>query len=53
MGIVVTYAAPASTDEHERATHSAVAKTLAELKGFEFGGEYHPARPVSGIDRTP
>ena len=44
MGIVVTYAAPGSTDEHERATHSAVAKTLAELKGFEFGGEYDPAR---------
>lgn len=44
MGIVVTYA-PEDADgvtEHEIAARAAVAKALAGLKGFEFGGGYEP-----------
>lgn len=43
MGTVVTYAAGAGLSEHEIAARVAVAKTLAALKGFEFGGGYDPA----------
>jgi hypothetical protein len=42
MGMVVTYA-PAGGDgvtEHEIAARVSVAKTLAELKGYRFGGGY-------------
>jgi hypothetical protein len=39
-GIVVTHASPGSEDDHERATHRAIAQTLAALQGFAFGGEY-------------
>jgi hypothetical protein len=45
MGIVVTYA-PEDADgvtEHEIAARVAVAKALAGLKGFEFGGGYEPS----------
>ena len=39
-GTVVTLASPALKDEHERAAHKAIARQLAALKGFDFGGEY-------------
>jgi hypothetical protein len=33
---------------HERVTRAEVAKRLAGLKGFDFGGEYEPSRRYSG-----
>lgn len=41
-GTVVTLPARAARD-HERETQGAVARMLAALKGFEFGGEYDAA----------
>jgi hypothetical protein len=46
-GTVVTYAA-GSEDEHERATHGAIASTLAALKGFDYGGEYDASARYDG-----
>jgi hypothetical protein len=43
MGTVVTYAASEGLTEHEIAARVAVAKSLAALKGFEFGGGYQPS----------
>jgi len=43
MGTVVTYAANEGLTEHEIAARVAVARTLAALKGFEFGGGYQPS----------
>jgi hypothetical protein len=43
MGTVVTYAANEGLNEHEIAVRVAVAKSLAALKGFEFGGGYQPS----------
>ena len=49
MGLVVTYAPKdgagdeSGTRQHEIATRVAVAKALAELKGFEFAGGYEPS----------
>jgi len=43
MGTVVTYAANEGLTEHEIAARVAVAKSLAALKGFEFGGGYQPS----------
>jgi hypothetical protein len=42
MGIVVTYAPPEGdgVTEHEIATRVSVAKALAGLKGYQFGGGY-------------
>ena len=42
MGTVVTYAGKAGLNQHEIAARVAVAKTLAALKGYEFGGGYDP-----------
>jgi hypothetical protein len=42
-GLVVTHTAPRDLDRHETASHSAIARTLAGLKGFAFGGEYDAA----------
>ncbi|MFL5333031.1 MAG: DUF3182 family protein, partial [Geminicoccaceae bacterium] len=49
-GIVVTYAVPGFgfAHSHERATRDGIARRLAALKGFDFAGEYDPARPHSG-----
>lgn len=47
-GTVVTYAAARSEDDHERVTHGAIGRTLAALKGFDFGGEYDAATPYDG-----
>lgn len=41
--MVVTHAVPRPLDEHERASHAAVARTLARLKGLPFEGAYDPA----------
>ena len=43
MGTVVTYAANGGVTDHEVAARVAVAKSLAALKGFEFGGGYDAA----------
>jgi len=43
MGTVVTYAANEGLTEHEIAARVAVARRIAALKGFEFGGGYQPA----------
>jgi hypothetical protein len=43
MGTVVTYAAAENRTEHEIAARVAVAKRLASLKGYEFGGGYEPS----------
>jgi hypothetical protein len=43
MGTVVTYAANEGLNEHEIAARVAVARRLAALKGFEFGGGYQPS----------
>jgi len=43
MGTVVTYAVNENVTEHESAARVAVAKSLAALKGFEFGGGYEPS----------
>ena len=40
MGIVVTYAVDEGLTPHEVAARVAVARSLAALKGFEFGGGY-------------
>jgi hypothetical protein len=42
MGIVVTYAVDEGLTQHEVAARVEVAKSLAALKGFEFGGGYDP-----------
>jgi hypothetical protein len=47
-GTVVTYASPGPEDEHERATHGAIARILAELKDFQFGGDYDPSARHDG-----
>jgi len=43
-GTVVTIAAPAHHNalDHESMTRRTIAATLADLKGFEFGGEFDP-----------
>ena len=46
-GVVVTHSA-ASASEHERATHRTIARMLAGLKGFEFGGDYDAAAHYGG-----
>src|SRR5688572_33307326 len=45
MGTVVTYAPDDGdgTTEHEIAARVAVARALAALKGFQFGGAYQPS----------
>lgn len=43
MGTVVTYAANEGLTQHEIAARVAVAKRIATLKGFEFGGGYQPS----------
>ena len=43
MGIVVTYAVDEGLTRHEVAARVAVARSLAALKGFEFGGGYEPS----------
>ena len=45
-GTVVTIAPPAHHDasDHESMTRRTIAATLADLKGFEFGGEFDPTR---------
>ena len=43
MGIVVTYAVDEGLTQHEVAARVAVARSLAALKGFEFGGGYEPS----------
>jgi hypothetical protein len=42
--MVVTYAAPRPQDEHEKATHAALARALAAVTGRPFAGEYDPTR---------
>ena len=43
MGVVVTYAVDEGLTQHEEAARVAVARSLAALKGFEFGGGYEPS----------
>jgi hypothetical protein len=43
MGTVVTYAGDEGLTQHEVAARVAIARSLAALKGFEFGGGYDPA----------
>jgi hypothetical protein len=48
-GIVVTYAQKAQKDGnprrlHEAVTHSTLAARIARLRGWEYGGEFDPAR---------
>src|SRR5918994_5138064 len=43
MGIVVTYAVDEGLTQHEVAARVAVARSLAALKGFDFGGGYDPS----------
>jgi hypothetical protein len=43
MGMVVTYAVDEGLTRHEVAARVAVARSLAALKGFEFGGGYDPS----------
>jgi hypothetical protein len=43
MGTVVTYAVDEGLTRHEVAARVAVARSLAALKGFEFGGGYQPS----------
>ena len=49
-GVVVTYALAAAfdRDSHEARTREGIAKKLAELKGFEFAGEYDPSSRYDG-----
>ena len=46
QGTVVTYAAGREgyPQTHEGVTHTALARSLAELKGYTFGGEYVPGQ---------
>lgn len=46
MGLVVTYGE--ALTEHEMAGRTAVARTLAALKGYEFGGGYEPSLRRNG-----
>jgi hypothetical protein len=46
MGLVVTYGKAQS--EHEKAGRTAIARALARLKGFEFGGDYDAALRRNG-----
>jgi hypothetical protein len=50
MGMVVTYAPAdgAGVTQHEIAARAAIARTLAELKGFQFGGGYEPSLRRNG-----
>lgn len=50
MGIVVTYAPPGGdgVTEHEIAARVSVAKALAGLKGYRFGGGYQPTLRRNG-----
>jgi len=41
--MVVTHAVPRPLDEHEQASHAAIARTLARIKGLPFAGTYDPA----------
>lgn len=43
MGLVITYAVDEGLTQHEVAARVAVARSLAALKGFEFGGGYEPS----------
>src|SRR5215218_5880680 len=49
-GTVATYAVHGHgfAHSHERATRDGIARRLAVLKGFDFVGEYDPARPPPG-----
>ena len=49
-GVVVSYAALGgiSPRSHESVTRMEIAKRLARLKGYEFGGEYDGVRPSTG-----
>jgi hypothetical protein len=49
-GTVLLYIDPASKPprRHERATHAAVARMLADLKGYDFGGVFAPERVGDG-----
>jgi hypothetical protein len=46
MGLVVTYGE--APTEHERAARSALARALAALQGYEFGGSYEPSLRRNG-----
>jgi hypothetical protein len=46
VGVVVTYGK--ALTEHEMAGRTAVARALAELKGYEFGGGYDPSLRGNG-----
>jgi uncharacterized protein DUF3182 len=50
MGTVVTYAPDdgEGTTEHEIAARAAVARALAALKGFQYGGAYQPSLRRNG-----
>jgi len=50
MGIVVTYAPPDGdgVTEHEIAARVGVAKAIAALRGYEFGGGYDPSLRRNG-----
>lgn len=41
--MVVIHAVPRPLDEHEQASHAAVARTLARIKRLRFAGAYDPA----------
>lgn len=47
MGTVVTYLGAAGGSAHERAARVAVAKSLAALKGYDFGGGFEPSLQCS------
>src|SRR5688500_20390992 len=48
MGSLVTYARDEGLTGHEVAARVAVARSLAALKGFDFGGGYDPALQHDG-----
>lgn len=50
MGTVVTYAPDdgEGLTEHEIAARVALARALATLKGFQFGGAYRPSLRRNG-----
>ena len=43
-GSVVTYPHPEHAAEHERVTHSEIARRIAKCHGMDFLGEYDPAK---------
>ena len=44
LGLVVTHPVPRALDQHERATHAAIARTLARIQGLAYSGDYDPVR---------